>query len=342
MAERDAATSLMDLATGYWRSAALSAAIDLDLFAPIEQAGAEGISAADVAAACETDPTHTAALLDALVALELLNKTDQRYTFTESAAPLLRRDSERCLLDALRFNIDLYPLWGRLAECVQSGTPVIPPADHLGDDPARTRRFVRGMHSRAEALAPAILPHLDMTGVNHLLDVGSGPGTFSRRLAERHPHLHVTQLDLPRVLAGARELTAETASAAAPRIDFLEADYHRYDFSDLADRFDAVLYFGALHQESPDTAGGLLEQLVRPLKPAGRLLVVDLMLNADRTAPPFSTLFDLNMKLINQQARVFAVDEVRQLLAEAPGLVESEVTDLPETPYTMVTARKDA
>jgi hypothetical protein len=71
-------------------------------------------------------------------------------------------------------------------------------------------------------------------------------------------------------------------------------------------------------------------------------MIFDMMLQPDRAGPAFSALFDLNMKLINPQARVFAMNEVHDLLAATDRYIDIQTTDLPHTPYAMVTARKAA
>lgn len=339
-----AVTNLMQLATGYWASAALGAAVDLGLFDALADGPA---SAADVADRLETDPRYTAALLDALVGLDLLDRRvdSDRYAIAGDYRDLLTPGGDRCMLDALRFNLDLQPLWARLDDAVRSGEPLAPAGGHLGRDPAATRRFVMGMHSRALGLADLIVPAIDVDGIEpddtdpadqrlRLLDVGAGPGTFSRRFAESHARWAVTQLDLSAVVAVARELTAD--SPAADRIGFVEADYRR---GELSGAYDAVLYCGALHQESPESAAALFNKLHGVLRPGGRLFVIDLMTEPDHAHPPFAALFGLNMMLISPDARVFSVDQAGDLV-QAAGFTHIRHRRLGNAPYYVLTANR--
>ncbi len=321
---------LMELATGYWASAALGAAVELDVFGALKAPA----TAADVAARRSSDARAMEELLDTLVALGLLSRAGDRYELHPDTASLLDPDSPACLLDALRFNLDLYPLWGRLAETVRTGKPALPPRTHLGTDPVRTRRFAMGMHSRALGLAPALLPALELAGVRRLLDVGAGPGTFSRRLAEREPGLTVLQLDLPGVLAVARELAA--TSPAAARLEFHDADYRA---DPLPAGADAILYCGALHQENPETARALFEKFFRALPPGGWVCVVDLMLRDAHEGPPFVHLFSLNMLLTSPFGRVFAASEAAALL-RAAGFADLQTHPAPGIPYTVIRGRR--
>jgi SAM-dependent methyltransferase len=325
---------LMELATGYWPAAALSAAVELRIFEAL--GGGRSRTAPELAETRGLSERGAAELLDTLTALGLLSRDDRgAYALVPDAAAFLDPVSPSCLLPALEFNADLYPLWGRLAQAVRMGAPVLPPAAHLGQDAGRTRRFAMGMHSRALGLAPALLPALGLEpggGRFDLLDVGAGPGTFSRALAEGNPRLYVTQFDLPAVLAVAEDLAG--ASPARDRIGFRPGDYRG---DDLGGPYDGVLYCGALHQENPSTAGILFRRIWSALKPGGRLWLVDLMIAPDRNGPAFAHLFSLQMLLTSPFGRVFAEDEALALLAAA-GFHSPDLRRLDRLPYTVIRA----
>lgn len=315
---------LMDLATGYWKSAVLSAGVELGCFDALKDGPA---TMSQLIKACNGSSPHLAEVLDALVALGLLEKTSDAYRIAPGVDPFLNPDSATCMLDALRFNADLYPLWGRLPDTVRSGRPALPPGAHLGADPARTRRFVLGMHSRALALAPAFLQALHPGTARTLLDVASGPGTFSRMLAERHTNLSVTQFDLPSVLEVARELTV--GHPAASRIRFCAGDYHH---DDLPGDFDSALLCGAAHQEDEGDARALFSKIHDALKPDGIFHVVDMMLEPDRTGPLFSNLFSINMMLTSPKGSVFTADALKALMEET-GFGSISLIQPPGSPY---------
>lgn len=329
---------MMDLATGYWQSGVLTAAVELNLFDALERKAA---TAEDVAKKLGTAPFHTAELMNALAALGILEKTggsdanpEVLFRIRPSAAQYLTRSGDYCILDALKFNTDMYPLWSKLSDTVRNGRPALPPGAHLGGDPSRTRRFVVGMHSRALAMAPALIPALDMTRRAKLLDVASGPGTFSAMLADKYPELSVTMFDLPPVLDVARGLVRDRQSAA--RISFSPGDYHSDPFPS---GFDTALYCGALHQEDPESAVAVLKKIYGALEPKGRIYVVDMMLRKGRVEPAFSTLFSLNMMLTSPGGRVFTEIEVREAVAKA-GFYNPRLNKLGDCPYWVVTAEK--
>lgn len=322
---------LMDLATGYWQSAALSAGVELNLFDALADHEATAGALADTLGA---SPHYLTELLDALAAIELLAKTGDTYRIAPEARPLLSPNSATCMLDALRFNTDLYALWGRIPEAVRQGRPALSPGAHLGTDSDRTRRFVMGMHSRAMGVAPALLPSLDPVGAHTLLDMAAGPGTFSRLLAEQHPELQVIQFDLPPVLEVARTLTPAD-HPAANRITFRTGDYHR---DPLPGPVDWILLCGAIHQEDEQSVPALFRSVRAALTPGGRFSIVDLMLNANRTGPLFSNLFSINMMLTSPKGRVHEAKQLESWLYEAE-FKSLETVRPAHSPYWIIHAR---
>lgn len=324
---------VVEIASGYWQSFALGAAVELDLF-PKLAAGPAGLD--ELAEATSASRMHLEALLNSLCGLGLVRKSDAGYELDPVQKPFLDPASPENMLGAFQFNLDLARLWLKLPECVRSGEPVLPGNPHLGADPASTRRFVEGMHSRAGLMARGLLPLLQPEPGSKVLDVGGGPGTFSLKLAERDPGLDITVLDLPPIVEAAKAIHAE--NPVAERIRFLGGDYHEADFP--GER-DLILYCGALHQEPESGIEGLLEKMRRALKPGGVLVVVDLMLDPDRSTPAYSALFQLNMMLMRPESRVYTSERLTELLWKT-GFANVDTREVPGTPYRMVKASQDS
>lgn len=326
----EALERLMALATGYWASAALMAAIELDVFGAIAE-GHTSVSA--MARRCGCSEPYLEDLLLALEAIDVLHARSNDWQITAEYAPYLYPSSPRSLISAIALNRDLFPLWGRLADTIRMGHLAMVSVHHLGGDPAKTRRFVLAMHSRAMALADMMLPLIDPGPVSTLLDVGAGPGTFSRLLAERHAGLRVTLCDLPSVIQIACEL--HTASPAVERLKFQACDYHKYE--DWGGPYEAILYCGALHQESRDAARDLFARLVPPIKPNGRLIVVDLMRSPGRSHP-MAALFSLNMRLTSPHGHVWSMEELEAVLRQS-GWTVVDRRAAPPLPYWRIEAQ---
>jgi len=107
--------------------------------------------------------------------------------------------------------------------------------------------------------------HLD--GAKNVLELACGKGFNARYLAERHPDVAFSAVDLlPTHLKRARARTRHL-----PHLAFGVGDFHALEFDD--DRFDVVFVVEALcHATDMRTA---LLQAARVLRPDGRMIVVD-------------------------------------------------------------------
>lgn len=324
-------TELLDIASAYWKSATLTAAVELDLFRTVTTpATAEAVST-ELASSLK----YTTALLDGLASIDLLEKNGDTYVLPESLKAHLDPSSPNSLLGALRFNANMMPLWARLANSVKEGVPAMPPNAQLGSDPAMVRSFVLGMHSRAKVLAPGLLPHIDLSGVKRFLDVAAGPGTFSSMLIEAAPEVQLTVFDLPAVSAVSEELHGQ--GPVGDRMTFCQGDYHEDPLPE--GPFDAALYCGAVHQEDESHTRLVLDKVFKALAPGGRLFLVDLMLEESRTAPAFSALFEINMMLTNSMSHVHTYGSASRLVEEA-GFTNVSGKEITGTPYYLVEATR--
>lgn len=328
----------MELATGYWASAVLLASNSLNLFGALAE---RPLSAQDVAQRLQIDPRAAAMLLDACSALRMVVKETSDgpsavYRNAQEADAYLVPGRPGYLGEAIRWSADQYLSWGKLADSVRSGRPASLPELHLGADIEQTRHFVLGMYQRAMGVARGVVPYLKLDGRTHLLDIGGGPGAYAALLAERFPSLEVDVLDLPAIVDVARELASQ--SGAASRIKFRAGDAVSEQYG--MEEYDAALFSGVLHQMSPETVREMFRQAYTALIPGGIVIVSDMMLGPDKTSPPFSALFSLQMLLTSNEGAVFSAEECLLWLRET-GFVEEASTALPPPlPYTVVSARK--
>ncbi len=86
-------------------------------------------------------------------------------------------------------------------------------------------------------ITAALKPVLEASGQHHLLEVGCGPGFYSRRLAARFPQLQITGIDLSeRLLSRARR---QAKQANLKNCHFVKAD--ALTLTDFPSRIDAVI-----------------------------------------------------------------------------------------------------
>ncbi|MCI6590068.1 MAG: acetylserotonin O-methyltransferase [Lentisphaeraceae bacterium] len=323
---------IVSLASAYYGSAVLFAALELDLFTALARTADP--TAPALAAELGADPRGLELLLNGAVAVGLLTKSGERFALTEASAAALVRGAPHDLTRAIAYNRDVYPAWGRLADLARTGRPVEAPALHLGSDRARTRTFALSMHGRALGIGRAVIPALGLSPGARILDLAGGPGTYALLMAQADPTCTVDTYDLPAIAEVAREITAPCAD----RISCHAGDYHQDTYPAAA--YDVVTLFGCLHQESPEQIVDILRRAAAALRPGGRLYVLDMMTGPDHTTPPFSALFALNMALTTDHGWVFSAQELEGWMQQA-GLSHFSCEPIPPPmPHWLASAQR--
>jgi 2-polyprenyl-3-methyl-5-hydroxy-6-metoxy-1,4-benzoquinol methylase len=311
----------------------LFAAADLEIFTRL---GDGPQSAAELSGSTRLSAEPLRLLLDACVTNGLLTSEDGRYSNSPMADAFLVKGRPAYIASGMKFAQNLYPAWGKLADLVRTGRPVVPPESFLGDDKARTRAFVYAMHERAKGIS-SVLPHgADFTGRKRLLDVGGGPGTYSIALVRQTAGLHATVLDLPGVLEVTREIIAD--HGCADRIDVRPANYLTDAFGT---GYDAALLSGMMHRETPDGCRLILRKTFDALEPGAMVVVSDVFFNDEqKNTPPFTTFFALNMMLMSEEGSAHAKTEMSEWMMGI-GFTTIEVRDMPPpNPHSLVIAMK--
>ena len=338
-------SEIVDLASAYYGSAVLFAALEHNVFAAIEQSDNRTVESLAVACGCEKRGLRL--LLDACVAEGLLEKNGETYCNTSAGKVALVPGGPADLTKAIRYNRDVYPAWGMLAELAKTGKPVERPEVHLGEDAARTKAFAAAMFGRAMGIGKGIVPMLrledggreteDARREIRVLDLAGGPGAYAILMCQANPGVRCVTVDLPAISAEAKGYVAQFG--LAERIECRAGDYHADEYE--AEAYDVVTIFGALHQELPEQIVDILKRANRALKQGGRVIVLDMMTDATHTAPKFSALFAVNMALTTANGWVFSDEELKGWMREA-GFAPGETRPVPPPmPHWIVEGTKN-
>ena len=311
---KSAFATLSDDLTGFWRTQAICAAVELGVFEALPA------SAGEIACTCGLDPARTRRLLRALAELRLAAEVDGvwrasgRGAYLEAAHP-------RTLADAALEYGRVFPrLWAALPQALH-GTDWQPP-DIFGEvaaDPARTAAHHRMLMSYARHDYGAVPAALGLGGGEHVIDAGGGLGVLAEMLTEAYPALRVTVLDRPEVIAQAarRQL--------GNRVRLCAADL----FAPWGVTGDAVVMARVLHDWDDAPALRLLRQARGALPAGGRLFVVEMVLPEGGAA---GGLCDLHL-LVASGGRERTAAEYAALLGEAGFAVAADgVRRLPALP----------
>jgi SAM-dependent methyltransferase len=304
---------LLEVSGSYWHTCALHAGVKLGIFTAI---GGDALGAPALADKLGTDGDGTTRLLDALTAMALLSKKNGQYQNTPASRTYLSKDSDQYIGYMILHHHHLMESWSQLDTAVTSGGPI---ADqHPISEEDRLENFLMGMFNSASLIAPGLVKEFDLSGRQHLLDLGGGPGTYAIHFCRQNPELKATVFDLPTTRPFAEKTIARFD--LTDRIDFLPGNYLAEDISG---RYDVIWMSHILHSESAGVVQGLINKVVTVLKPGGVIMIHDFFLDETMDGPLFPALFSLNMLVRTKSGRSYSEKEVMGMLVEA-GLKKEE------------------
>jgi hypothetical protein len=248
-------------------------------------------------------------LLDALVAMEILEKRGGRYRLPEEHVPWLTEASPTHYPALLRHRNRMFRNWAHLEERVAGIEP------RLGDFRREVRErtgtnedFIRAMYAVGHERARQVADHVDLGGVRTLADLAGGPGHYLAEFARRSPDLEPYLVDLPATLDVAKRLLAGTPLAG--RVRLVAWDVYGEPPPDGLPPLDLIFISQLVHAEAPVGNRDLLARLHPLTAPGGRVVVHENVVEPGRTAPAAAALFAVNMLAMTEGGRTYTEDEI--------------------------------
>jgi len=296
------------------RSAALKAAIELDLFSKIAE-GAGTVEA--IASACGASTHGTRILCDFLTIGGHLLKEGSCYRLPPESASFLDRRSPAYIGTASTFivapEMAAYMLNESKSFVVKGGTTFRAGTSVKPENPIWVE-FARYMAPLVAPLTVALAEVLQVAvaGPLDVLDIAAGHGLFGIAIATRNPKARITAVDWSAVL----EVAAENASKAgvAERIQKLPGSAFEVD---LGTGRDLALVTNFVHHFSRSQSIQFLRRLHNALKPGDRVAVLDFMPNPDRITPPIAASFAFTMLAMTEEGDAYTTEEHQAMLEEA-------------------------
>lgn len=298
---------LLEASGAYWSSCALHAAVKLDLFSRLAD---DRLTAAEIAGRVNGAVRGVEPLLNAMAAFGLLVKTDGTYANSASARSLLCHASPAYIGHMLMHHHHLVESWSRLDQAVLAGRPV---RERSAVSDAQWREsFLMGMFTMAMAVAPRLVPAIDLSSRHRLLDLGGGPGTYAIHFCLAHPGLTADVFDLPTSRPFAERTIARFDLTG--RVAFLPGDYHT---DEISGPYDAAWLSHILHAEGPEDCVKIIRKAVSALAPGGMVMIHEFILNDTMDGPVFPALFALNMLLGTPAGQAYSERQLMDMLAAA-------------------------
>ena len=328
--------TLEGYAHSYQNVCVIGAAAELDLFTPLIRSPS---TASALAKRCEIDLRATIMLLDALVALDILQKSDDAepvYCVRNEFCEQLDIEHPKTYIPMLRHRMSCIRQWVELSRVLKSGQPQPRNASILGPE-EDYRSFVLAMNSVGITFAVEVVDALEKAGClkfQHLLDVGGASGTYTREMLRRMPHAKGTIFDLPSAVAEARKRFGGTEFES--RVRLVAGDFY---LDELPTGCDFAWVSAIIHQFDRSHAQSLYEKVYRAIDNGGMIAVRDFVMQSSRTEPLDGAMFAINMLTATQNGMCYTFDEIKEDL-EMAGFVEVRYAVPADTMGAVVTAVK--
>ena len=159
---------------------------------------------------------------------------------------------------------------------------------------------------RATRQAPAIVKLISLKEVKRVLDVGGGSGVFSMAFVRARKGITAVVFDLPNVINLTKSyIDAENLG------NLISVAGGDYTVDPLVNGFDLIFMSAIIHSNSPEINKQLFRKAFEALNPDGRLVVLDYIMNDDRTSPMAGAYFSLNMLVGTPEGDTYTESEVR-------------------------------
>jgi 2-polyprenyl-3-methyl-5-hydroxy-6-metoxy-1,4-benzoquinol methylase len=325
---------VFEMLQAHQRTAALKAAIDLDLFRAVGEGPGD---VASLARKCSASERGTRILCDFLVVSGVLAKENGTYRHTPMSAAFLDPRSPSSLASIAQFlgNPAMHEPYNQLADIVRSGRTVLP-----GDGSVEPENpiWVQFAETMAPMMAPMAAPLgavvlEGLSGPIRVLDIAAGHGLFGIEIAKQNPEAEVTGLDWAPVLRVA--LDNARKAAVRERYDMLAGSAFEVDFGG---PYDAVLLTNFLHHFDQPTCVGLLKKVHAALRPGGRVATLEFVPNEDRVSPPMPAAFAMTMLASTVAGDAYTLSELTSMYKQA-GFGSISAHPIPMSPHTVVMGR---
>ena len=307
---------IIDLMEGFRRSKTLFVAVNLGIFDLLAE---EALTAAEVAERLKTQPETTLRLLEACVALQLLEREGDQFSNSIAADLYLKRSSESAITGYILYSNEvLYKLWGNLEDAIREGTPRWeqtfgwpgPIFEHFFSTPEKMRTFTMGMHGLGVSTSPDVVRAFDLSNFRTMVDLGAATGHLVIAACEAWPQLRGVVFDMEKITALAREFVEK--SPARDRLTLQAGDF----FTDELPAADLYALGRILHDWPEEKIRLLLRRVYDRLPAGGGLLLAEKLIKEDRSGPVGAHMQSLNM-LICPEGKERSLTEYTALLREA-------------------------
>jgi hypothetical protein len=285
---------ILQVGLGFWASKTLLSAVEMELFTELAKHPED---LPTLQGRLGLHPRAARDFLDALVALNFLERRDGRYYNTPSTDFFLDKRKPSYIGGILEMaNHRLYGFWGHLTTALRTGqaqneiTAGTPnPFEAIYAEPARLKEFLNAMTGISQGANVAIAQKFPWNKYRTAVDVGTAQGGLITQVALANPHIEGIGFDLPEVGPVFEDYVA--ANGLSERVKFAAGSF----MNNPLPKADVVMMGHILHDWNLDIKRMLVKKAFDALPPGGAFIVYESIIDDDRSKNVFGLLMSLNM-----------------------------------------------
>lgn len=333
--QRPSPEHIFGVLTAFQNSAALKAAIELDIFTAI----ADGADRANVIAQRVNAAERGVRILcDYMTIHGFLTKTDDRFTLTQESAIFLNRHSPAYMGTLANFlaSESSKKNFDDLTESVKKGGTTVAQGDNTKPNDDFWVTFARNMAPLTGVSSGFIA---ELAGAKEgkackVLDIAAGHGMFGITIAKHNPNAQITAVDWSPVLEVAKENAA--AAGVADRVSMRPGSAFE---ADLGAGYDVVLLTNIFHHFDIPTCEKLMCRVYAALRPGGKAITLEFVPNEDRVTPPMAAAFSLIMLANTDAGDAYTLAQYEKMFRNA-GFVKTTLHPVPDMPQQVLLSEK--
>lgn len=226
------------------------------------------------------------------------------------------------------FGASWWQLWGGLEATVRTGTSQTQAQfgmdyrDYCKTNPHEMVAFGEAMHANSRRTIHSLLDTCDLTGAKRFVDIGGSFGHLAIALLQQYKALYGVVLELPEVVALAKQRLAHKDTDLLSRLEFMGGDM----FQEVPVA-DVYIMKHVIHNWDDTACLRLLQNCYTSMEGDGRVLCVDAVL------PPVGETSGTSGKLLDVDMLVFGFGKERtapqwHALFERAGFTITSITPL--------------
>ena len=298
---------IQDIAFGFQKSQLLFTGIQYDIFSLIS----EGNNTVEkLASVLDVNKDALERLLNALVAIDLLDKHSLKYTNKTISEKHLTRNSKQ-YYGFLSHYADLWDSWGTLSNVLKTGEVITSKALHEKDDNF-IEYFLRAEDWYDKLEMPFVRGMIKLDGVKNFIKIGANGFRYPLYIAQNFHDMPVCIVDNERMIETLKRILQNEDIPS--NLQLLVADYKN---GKIEKQFDVVYMDSLIDSNSVVDNIKTLQTIYKIVSNGGRLLIHQQLINSDRTEPTISALKSINLLLNTKSGAAYTQSDIWVILKEA-------------------------